>query len=96
MASYMMVADLHSMVTNTTLVVKVLKKWVDAGPRGWNHVVDGGGISRFEFDPRFPIAQELKENIGNHHHTVNTAKHTSSLIIAIALYEEQDLHYNTR
>ncbi|CAA7062164.1 unnamed protein product [Microthlaspi erraticum] len=37
MASYAMVADLHSMVTNTMLVVKVLKKWVNAGPRG----VDG-------------------------------------------------------
>ncbi|CAA7052689.1 unnamed protein product [Microthlaspi erraticum] len=34
MASYKMVADLHSIVTNTTLVVKVLKNWVDAGPRG--------------------------------------------------------------
>ncbi|CAA7058416.1 unnamed protein product [Microthlaspi erraticum] len=29
-------------------------------PIGWNHVVDGGGIFRFEFDPQFPEAQELK------------------------------------
>ncbi|CAA7016473.1 unnamed protein product [Microthlaspi erraticum] len=63
------------------VVVCELTDWIAISSKGWNHVVDGGGISRFEFDPRFPFAQELKDKfmISSQHlkspsQTVNTAE----------------------
>ncbi|CAA7013140.1 unnamed protein product [Microthlaspi erraticum] len=82
-ASGKIVTDFYEMYHRipNDVVVCELTDGIAISSKGWNHVVDEGGISRFEFDPRFPFAQELKDKfmISSQHlkslsQTVNTAE----------------------